>query len=227
MTPLFDRKIAHSAYLPRTQCRRTLQAMPQNSEDSEPGGLRSRKAGRTRRRIASEALRLFLERGFEQTTLDEIAEAADISRRTFFHYFSSKQSILEAVDDDVHEAFRTSLAGAAGSTSPLAAVEAALLGMIGRDTSEEAVALDRLMHSTEALRTRKQANYERQERALLDALLSLWPDPNRRPALQIVAMAGIGAMRVATERWRTAPDAQTLVDHLEQAFADLRNEIAS
>lgn len=188
-------------------------------------GLRSRKARRTRDGIASEALRLFLDRGFEKTTVEAIAEAAQVSRRTFFHYFSSKEAILEAVDDDVHEAFRTSLTNA-GRLAPLGAVEAALTELIGRYGSDEAIALDRLMHSTEALRARKHANYGRQEKALLEALVEIWPDPARRSALRMVAMASIGALRVATERWRDDPAAHSLTALLKQAFADLRNEAA-
>lgn len=48
----------------------------------------------THARIQAEAIRLFLERGFETTTLDDIAEAADVSRRSLFHYFESKEEIV-------------------------------------------------------------------------------------------------------------------------------------
>ncbi len=52
-----------------------------------PAGLRERKRTETHARIQAEAIRLFLERGFETTTLDDIAEAAGVSRRSLFHYF--------------------------------------------------------------------------------------------------------------------------------------------
>ncbi len=81
------------------------------------------------------------------------------------------------------------------------------------------------MHSTEALHARKQANYIHQEKALFAALCELWPDPLRRPSLQIVAMVGIGAMRVATDRWRAAPDSHPLAGELDRAFHELQSEL--
>jgi AcrR family transcriptional regulator len=60
---------------------------------------RERKKDETRERIAAVALRLFVEQGFDRTTVDQIAEAADVAKGTFFNYFPRKEALLAALAD--------------------------------------------------------------------------------------------------------------------------------
>src|SRR5258708_39352380 len=89
-------------------------------------GLRLRKRQQTRERLTRAAMALFLERGFEATTLDDIAAAADISRRSFFHYFDSKEDVVFAWHEEITAALVAAIAARPASESMLAAAENAI-----------------------------------------------------------------------------------------------------
>ncbi|MDQ7955275.1 MAG: helix-turn-helix domain-containing protein [Rhodocyclaceae bacterium] len=186
-------------------------------------GLRERKQRETRQRIAELALRLFLEHGYDGTTLDAIASAAGISRRTFFSYFKSKDDIiLFGMEADSAELI-AELLKTSPDVPPLDAVRDVMVKRIARYTTEEMTAIDNLMLSSESLLARKQAFYAKQEQALFLALREVWRQPERQTALRMVAMASVGAMRLALQAWREQtgkrkPAAQFLRD----AFDSLR-----
>lgn len=81
-------------------------------------GLRERKKLRTRHAIATAALRLFAERGYEETTISDIAAAADISPRTFFSYFPSKDDVVFAEMDERLADMRSRLADRPAGETP-------------------------------------------------------------------------------------------------------------
>lgn len=67
---------------------------------TQPAGRRERKKAALRQTIAEVAVRLFLERGFDEVTISEIAEAADVARTTLFSYFPTKEALVFAQDQD-------------------------------------------------------------------------------------------------------------------------------
>lgn len=82
-------------------------------------GLRERKKERTRRTIRTEAMRLFREQGYAETTVEQIAEAADISPSTFFRYFPSKEQV--AITDDLDPLMIRAVEAQPADLSPLRA----------------------------------------------------------------------------------------------------------
>jgi len=195
--------------------------------NEEEEGLRARKRRQTKQRIVASALSLFLEHGYEATTIEAIADAAEIARRTFFHYFDGKEAIIVALQGDAEEAFRRALASVPRHWKPLRAIHAALRGMIASYGSDEAIAIDRFMRSTEMLRARKQANYERQERELLAALRERWSEAEIESELRAAAMIGIGAIRLASERWREEQARRPLEQYLDEVFVAIHRSVGN
>jgi AcrR family transcriptional regulator len=191
-------------------------------------GLRERKRRETLHRIAEQGLRLFLTSGYEATTLDAIAEAAGISRRTFFYYFKSKEEILLAWQDGgFNETLRAAMLEQSTNQSPLEAAKNALLELTVRFQADykQTKEIERLMFANESLRIRHQAKYLEKEQAVFDALCQMWPQPKRRPALRIVAMMSIGALRLAIDNWNRDQGKRPIAIYLREAFAGLKSEI--
>jgi AcrR family transcriptional regulator len=196
-----------------------------NGALERPQGLRERKRHETSERIIEQGLRLFVKNGYEATTLEAIAEAAGISRRTFFYYFKSKEDILLAAHDSgFREALRPAMLDEPSDQTPLEAVQKCLVKLASRYETKESVIFDRLMQSTEALRARKEAVFVETEQILLQAMGELWPSPGRRDGLRLVAMVAMGTLRLALDKWKQNEAARPLAYYLRQGFALLAKQ---
>jgi AcrR family transcriptional regulator len=190
-----------------------------------PQGLRERKRLETSERIIEKGLKLFVKNGYEATTLDAIAEAAGISRRTFFYYFKSKEDVLLAAHDSgFREALRPAMLEESPDQAPLDAVQKCLIKLASRYETKESVVFDRLMQSTEALRARKEAVFVETEQILLQAMCELWPSPGRRDGLRLVAMVAMGTLRLALEKWKQNDAAHPMAYYIRQGFALLAKQ---
>jgi AcrR family transcriptional regulator len=185
-------------------------------------GLRQRKRLQTRERLTRVAMALFLERGFEATTLDDIAAAADISRRSFFHYFASKEDVVFAWQEESTAALITAVATRPAGESMLAAAENAISAMIRHLKPGEAIAMAQLKRDNPALQARDQVKYEKLERALAEALGKRAGHKSERLQARLVAMIATGAMRIGGEIW-TAEGAREKPEALvKRIFAAIR-----
>ncbi|OPC85112.1 TetR family transcriptional regulator [Embleya scabrispora] len=125
-----------------------------------PAGLRERKKIKTRRAIRREAYRLFREHGYDATTVDQIAEAAEISPSTFFRYFPSKEDVV--LTDEYDPLLVEILRSAPEGTSLIRIVRTGVvdaLRRIMREEGEEMVTRMSLVVRVPALRRR---SYEQQ-----------------------------------------------------------------
>ncbi len=154
------------------------------SESGQPVSLRARKRQETLRRIAETGLRLFGERGYEATTLDAIAEAAGISRRTFFSYFRSKEEILLDWQMRGFSAQLREAVLAQPDAAPVDVVRGAMLHLVAGIRTQEFISIDRVLRANETLQARKQATYglhERPARGPRRALAGPRPQPGLAP----------------------------------------------
>ena len=185
----------------------------------ETAGLRERKKERTRRLLADVALDLFETRGYDHTTVDDIAAAADVSPRTFFRYFASKDEAVFERAPDVQHQFRALLASRPADEPLLVSLREIGNALI----AGEVVEADRvrrvleLAHTEPALRRRYEALITMVEADLQDwaaARLGV-PPSDMRPRL--VAAAVLAARRVAMDIWLESPG-EDLSERVAQAI---------
>jgi AcrR family transcriptional regulator len=190
-----------------------------------PQGLRERKRQQTRQRIVDAGLALFLQKGIEATTLDEIAAAADISRRTFFAYFPAKEDIVLAWEEGATQALNAAVKQASEGRPPLEAVQLAVTSLAPVFANHNFMLLDGLMRSTETLKAKKEKHFEHQTQCLFETLTELYPDPARRKGLQVVAMVSVGCLKIGVETWLAEDGKRPITECLDEAFAALKTEI--
>ncbi len=131
-------------------------------------GRRERKKAQTRQALADAALKLFLERGYDEVGVKEVADAADVSVTTLFKYFPSKEALLFDQDDDIEAA----LVAAVHDRPPGSPIVEALHAHILRDVSDGGPDEEflRLIESTPALREYGRRMWMRHETALARAI---------------------------------------------------------
>lgn len=181
----------------------------------ERPGLRERKKRRTHDALLRAALELFTTRGYEATTVDDIAEAVDVSQRTFFRYFAGKEEAALAVVSLTHEHFLDAVRARPAHEAPLEAMRNAVLE--GWDAFGEAVGqvvpLDLhlraygMVESTPALlaaHLRRADEVGRQIERIIAEREGLDVETDPRPRVAVAVFAGV--MRVTERLWALGGD---------------------
>ncbi|WP_440641859.1 TetR/AcrR family transcriptional regulator [Bradyrhizobium sp. PUT101] len=184
-------------------------------------GVRERKRRETLARIAETGLRLFMTDGYENTTLEAIAEAAGISRRTFFYYFKSKEDIILVWQSNFTHLMRAAVIAEPPHQTPVDTVKNALLKLTSSYHSDQSIVLDRVIRSSPALMSASHAKYVAQEQAIFEALCEKWPQAKHRKSLRIAAMVTVGAFRLAVDAWSKDNGKRPPSAYLRETFATL------
>jgi AcrR family transcriptional regulator len=191
-----------------------------------PEGLRQRKRRETRARIVDRALKLFLAQGYEATTVDEIAAGADISKRSFFDYFPSKEDVVLAWQDAFGDALVAAVMARPADEPAAKAVEAALVALIVSEAADpQAFAIDALVQATPLLKAREHLKYARLEETLAAALIARAPAGADPFSLRLLALVTAGGMRLTAERGRAGGRPAALGAFVSEVFAQIWAEL--
>jgi AcrR family transcriptional regulator len=173
-------------------------------------------------RLEEAAMELFSERGFEDTTVADIAERAGLTKRTFFRYFTDKREVLFSGATTLEETFVQGVMDAPAGATPLEAIAAGL--------DAAAVLFEQIPDRARARQALLAANPELQERELikLAKLVGAGAEALRRrdvaePAASLAAEAGMAVLRVSFDRWTVDPHGQDLRKLLRESLSELKS----
>ncbi|SES68381.1 transcriptional regulator, TetR family [Nonomuraea wenchangensis] len=174
-----------------------------------------------RGRLEEAALELYGERGYEQTTVAEIARRAGLTERTFFRHFADKREVLFGGGTLLEERLTAAVAAAPDSAGPLEAVAAALdaVGPLFQERHERSRRRQAIILAHAELRERELIKLATLARALAGALRERGVG---EPAASLAAEAGIAVFKIAFERWTDEPGEADLRQAMREAFAELR-----
>jgi len=196
-----------------------------------PVSLRERKKLATRRLLRRAALDLVAERGLANVTVEDIAEAAEVSPRTFFNYFPSKEAVLFGGDPDRAAELRDRIVNEAPGKSALDALRAVLtrdsesmadeLRSLGGDPADWLRRM-KVARTDPHVRAAHAAQMAMMERAIAEGLAArLGIDQETDPYPGVLAAAGVSVVRACLSFWAGAGGAISLGQLIDQAFKAL------
>jgi AcrR family transcriptional regulator len=178
-----------------------------------------------RGRLEQAALELFDERGYDDTTVADIADRAGLTKRTFFRYFADKREVLFGGGPAFQNTFVTALAAAPASASAMEAVAAsrAAAGAMLAARHDFARRRAAVIAGHSALQERELVKLASIAQALAAGLRERGVP---EPAASVTAEAGLAVFRVAFERWVAAGEEREIGALIDEALGELRSATA-
>jgi AcrR family transcriptional regulator len=188
--------------------------------------LRVRKKLTSRAKIIEAALDLFAAQGFDDTTVAQIAERAEVSPATVARYFPAKDTLLFTERDERVPLFHAEIVGRPAHESPLAAIAGALVAQpwISGETGDRLLRSRRAITRSPVLRGRAAAVLDDWRSAATDAL-----EQRGVPALdaEVIATVTLSLLDRTTERWADAGGTDDMGKQAVEAFAALERVMAT
>ena len=189
-----------------------------------PVAIGERKRRAIRGELSEVALRLLTERDFASLTIDQIASAAGISRRTFFRYFTSKEDMVFAFLDQWAVRLAADIVARPADEDPVAAVQNSFRQLTAA-YDDRALELVRLVRETPLLREQEKINREHLRLAVVNALatrLGVSPENDMRP--QILATIAFAPLDAAMFAWFGSRSDEEIGKLLDEALATFVQE---
>jgi AcrR family transcriptional regulator len=191
-------------------------------------GLRQRKQERTRRQLTEAAFRLFTTRGFDATSIDDIVDTVEVSRRTFFRYFGSKEQVVLAWLDQMGKDLRAELARQPSEAHPFAALRKVLTALAQQYAAnrKRTFAIAKLISQTPSIgahHREKLIGWERGFAEQLAARLGVHPERDMLPRL--IASIGVNTLHIAVETWIGDVGRRDLGAVVDEAFSIVEHEL--
>jgi len=174
-----------------------------------------------RGRLEQAALELYVERGFDQTTVAEIATRAGLTERTFFRHFADKREVLFGGASQLREFLVSAVADAPASAAPIDAIAAALgaVGVLFEDRRDSVQQRQRVIAVNADLRERELIKLASLAAGIAEALRGRGVTD---PAAGLAAEAGIAVFRIAFGRWIDDTDQRDLSQHIRESLEQLK-----
>ncbi|WP_405656567.1 TetR/AcrR family transcriptional regulator [Streptomyces sp. RK9] len=177
-----------------------------------PTGRRERKKAATRQKIADTALRLFLERGYDEVGIRDVAAEADVAVTTLFSHFAAKEALVFERDDDFEERLTRAVTDRAPDEPLVPALRREIHAMVLHCTADGSAPIYRMIDESRALREYEESMRLRHAESLAAALVADPGLPQSATACRTLARFVIDAYALA----RDAADPQAAVDEIFQ-----------
>lgn len=195
-------------------------------ENKVPAGLRGRKQERVRAELIRTGMRLFSRRGFDATTVDDIADAAEISRRTLFRYFGSKSEIVMAWTRGMSEFLAAALKARPLEEPPSLSLRESFLLLSPQiaENPEETYAVAVMIDRTPTLRPYSLQKHAEWEDVLAAVFVERLPDTaDREQRARLLGRMGVAAFRTALDQWLSTHGSADFRELLTDTFALLEH----
>ncbi|MFD9858125.1 TetR/AcrR family transcriptional regulator [Streptomyces alboflavus] len=177
-----------------------------------PTGRRERKKAATRQKIADTALRLFLERGYDEVGIRDVAAEADVAVTTLFSHFASKEALVFERDDDFEQRLTRAVTDRAPDEPLVPALRREIHAMVLHCTADGSAPIYRMIDESRALREYEESMRLRHAESLATALVADPGLPQSATACRTLARFVIDAYALA----RDADAPQAAVDEIFQ-----------